>query len=138
MESEKRMDDKSSRSIDIVSSILSNPENILDVKDSLQSGVVIPTEVVNETKNRTKNQVQGEIIFPGNINFSPFDLNSETVYDEYEEDKDLIPYKLPKTKKLPTLSSLLREWRATQVSVVAHVLHKDFIKIKDNYIVWSI
>jgi len=34
-------------------------------------------------------------------------LDSETAYDEYEEDKDILYWQLPKTKKLPILSSLV-------------------------------
>ncbi|XP_018043710.1 PREDICTED: uncharacterized protein LOC108684123, partial [Atta colombica] len=115
MESEKGNDGKMSRSID--SSILFNPGNTLDVKNSIQRNIGNPKEVITEAENRIGDKVQGETIsFSENSNFSH--SNFETVYDEYEEDKD-VRWKLPKIKKLPTLSTLLREWRAIQVILLS-------------------
>ncbi|XP_018354810.1 PREDICTED: protein CASC1-like [Trachymyrmex septentrionalis] len=113
MESEKGNDGKMSRST-IDKSILFNPGNTLDVKNSIQRNVGNPKEVIVETENRIRDKVQGEtILFFENNNFSR--SNSETVeYDEYEEDKDYVYWQLPKIKKLPTFSSLLREWNKTQ------------------------
>lgn len=74
----------------------------------IQSGIQIPPKINIETKNETENQVKNKIIsFSENNNFSHSILDSESGYDEYEEDKTLIQWQLPKTKKLPTLSSLV-------------------------------
>ncbi|KYQ54968.1 Axonemal 84 kDa protein [Trachymyrmex zeteki] len=104
MESKKGIDGKMSRST-IDSSILFSPGNI--IKNSIQRNVGNPKEVIVEAGNRIGDKVQGETIsFFGNSNFSRSISNSETAYDEYEEDKDYVRWQLPKMKKLPTLSSL--------------------------------
>ncbi|KYN06166.1 Axonemal 84 kDa protein [Cyphomyrmex costatus] len=104
MQSEKGIDEKMSRYI-IDSSIPANPRNILDVKNSIQRNVGNPKEVIVE-ENRIDDKAQSETSFSGNSNFLRSISNSETAYDEYEEDKDYIRWQLPKIKKLPTLSSL--------------------------------
>ncbi|XP_018377098.1 PREDICTED: uncharacterized protein LOC108770184 [Trachymyrmex cornetzi] len=119
MESAKR---KMSRST-TDNSILFNPGNTFDVKNSIQRNVGNPKKVIVEAGNRIGDKVQDETIsFSENSNF--LRSNSETVYDEYEEDKDYIRWQLPKIKKLPTLSSLLREWSAIQVILLSqHRIH---------------
>jgi len=74
----------------------------------IRKSIGISKKIAIETKNRTEGQVQGKTIpFSENNNISHSNLDSETVYSEYEEDKDLIQWQLPKAKKLPTLSSLV-------------------------------
>ncbi|KAG5327383.1 AXP83 protein, partial [Pseudoatta argentina] len=90
----------------IDSSILSNPGNTLDVKNSIQRNVGNSKELIAIGGNRIENKVQSEtILFSENNNFSC--SNSEIVYDEYEEDKDYVRWQLPKRKKLPTFSTLV-------------------------------
>ncbi|XP_011706894.1 PREDICTED: protein CASC1-like, partial [Wasmannia auropunctata] len=113
MESEKGIDEKTSHSIDFLNSILSNPGNILDVKDPIRRDVEIQKEITNK-ENKVGNKERSKSILSGN-NVSRTILDSEIAYDEYEEDKDLVQWQLPKPKKpLSTLSALLREWSAKQ------------------------
>ncbi|KAG5330625.1 AXP83 protein, partial [Acromyrmex charruanus] len=117
MESEKGNDGKMSRTT-IDSSILSNPGNTLDVKNSIQRNVGNSKELIAEGGNRIEDKVQSEtILFSENNNFSC--SNSEIVYDEYEEDKDYVRWQLPKRKKLPTFSTLVCFYYSTPLEIKA-------------------
>ncbi|XP_036140018.1 uncharacterized protein LOC114254345 [Monomorium pharaonis] len=132
MDSERENDKKTSHFVGVLGMIPPNPGNILDIKNSIRKDIENPKEIIVEAKNRTK---QDKSIPHSGNNFSRLILDTETEYDEYEEDENLVQWQLPKMRKLPTLSSILREWSMTQVSVVAHILHKNSIKVKNNYIV---
>lgn len=133
MESEKGNDVNTSRFAGAFSTVVFNPGNMLDIKDSIRRDIKIPKEVTVEAKNGTEHGKTTSLF--GKKHLSRSILDTEIAYDEYEEDEDIVQWQLPKIKELPKLASLLREWSVTQVSVAAHILHKNFIKRKNNYIV---
>lgn len=82
-------------------------QNFFIYRDSTWNDIGIPKRVT-EAEDKIADKVTSKTIsFSEKSNFSSSFLDSETEYDEYEEDKDLVQWKLPKTKKLPTVSSLV-------------------------------